>query len=76
MPTTELIAQDPDYGEMICSCEEVTKAEILQAIHNPLGHLLLVFWSMLSGKLMMNSRCLGIRAFMVGSPYNSLDFDC
>ena len=22
----ELIAQDPDYGEMICSCEEVTKA--------------------------------------------------
>ena len=28
----ELIAQDPDYGEMICSCEEVTKAEILQAI--------------------------------------------
>ena len=33
----ELIAQNPDYGEMICSCEEVTKAEILQAIHNPLG---------------------------------------
>ena len=26
-----------DYGEMICSCEEVTKAEIIQAIHNPLG---------------------------------------
>ena len=37
---------------------------------------LALFWSMLSGKLMMNSRCLGIRAFMVGSPYNSLDFDC
>ena len=33
----ELIAQNPDYGEMICSCEEVTKAEIIQAIHNPLG---------------------------------------
>lgn len=33
----ELIAQDPDYGEMICSCEEVTRAEIRQAIHNPLG---------------------------------------
>ncbi len=32
----ELIAQDPDYGEMICSCEEVTRAEIRQAIHNPL----------------------------------------
>ena len=33
----ELISRNPDYGEMICSCEEVTKAEILQAIHNPLG---------------------------------------
>lgn len=32
-----LIAENPDYGEMICSCEEVTKAEIRQAIHNPLG---------------------------------------
>lgn len=32
-----MIAENPDYGEMICSCEEVTKAEILQAIHNPLG---------------------------------------
>lgn len=31
------IAQDPNYGEIICRCEEVTKAEILQAIHNPLG---------------------------------------
>lgn len=33
----ELIAQDPDYGDIICRCEEVTKAEILQAIRNPLG---------------------------------------
>lgn len=33
----QLIARNPDYGEMICSCEEVTKAEIIQAIHNPLG---------------------------------------
>ena len=24
-----------------------------------------LFWSMLSGKLMMNSRCLGIRAFII-----------
>ena len=31
------IAQNPDYGEVICRCEKVTKAEILQAIHNPLG---------------------------------------
>ncbi len=33
----KLIAADPNYGEMVCSCEEVTKAEILAAIHNPLG---------------------------------------
>ena len=31
------IAEDPDYGEVICRCEKVTKAEILKAIHNPLG---------------------------------------
>ena len=31
------IAENPDYGELICRCEKVTKAEILQAIHNPLG---------------------------------------
>ncbi|MBU2704146.1 glycerol-3-phosphate dehydrogenase [Sporomusaceae bacterium BoRhaA] len=33
----ELIEQDPNYGEIICRCETVTKAEILQAIHNCLG---------------------------------------
>ena len=33
----ELIEQDPNYGEIICRCETITKAEILQAIHNPLG---------------------------------------
>lgn len=33
----ELIAQDPNYGEIVCRCETVTKAEILQAIHNCLG---------------------------------------
>ena len=27
----------PVYGEIFCRCEKVTKAEILQAIHNPLG---------------------------------------
>jgi glycerol-3-phosphate dehydrogenase len=32
-----LIAENPDYGEVICRCETVTKAEILQAAHNPLG---------------------------------------
>lgn len=33
----QLIQEDPNYGEIICKCEKVTKAEILQAIHNPLG---------------------------------------
>ncbi|MEY8000139.1 NAD(P)/FAD-dependent oxidoreductase [Clostridium sp. Mt-5] len=33
----ELIKQDPDYGEIFCRCETVTKHEILEAIHNPLG---------------------------------------
>ena len=33
----EMIRQDPDYGQVICRCEKVTRAEILAAIHNPLG---------------------------------------
>ncbi|MCB2296639.1 NAD(P)/FAD-dependent oxidoreductase [Clostridium tagluense] len=32
-----LIKENPDYGEIICRCENITKAEILQAINNPLG---------------------------------------
>ncbi len=32
-----LIKKDPDYGEIICRCEKVTKKEIMQAINNPLG---------------------------------------
>ena len=32
-----LVRDDPDYGEIICRCETVTRAEIRQAIHNPLG---------------------------------------
>lgn len=32
-----LIRENPDYGEIVCRCEKVTRAEILQAIHNPLG---------------------------------------
>ena len=32
-----LIEEDPDYGEVICRCEKVTKAVFLKAIHNPLG---------------------------------------
>ena len=32
-----LLAEDPEYGEVICRCETVTRAEIRRAIHNPLG---------------------------------------
>lgn len=32
-----LIKENPDYGEVVCSCEEITKKEIIDAIHNPLG---------------------------------------
>jgi len=33
----DLVAQDPDYGEIVCRCEQITKREILDAIENPLG---------------------------------------
>ena len=33
----QLIKKNPDYGEIFCRCECVTKAEIKQAIHNILG---------------------------------------
>ncbi len=31
------IEENPMYGEIVCRCENVTRAEILDAIHNPLG---------------------------------------
>lgn len=33
----KLIEENPDYGEIVCRCETITKAEVLAAIHNPLG---------------------------------------
>jgi len=33
----KLAEKDPDYGEIICRCENVTRAEILAAIRSPLG---------------------------------------
>lgn len=33
----QAIAENPLYGEIVCRCETVTRAEILAAIHNPLG---------------------------------------
>lgn len=33
----KLIAENPNYGEIICRCETITKAEVLNAINNSLG---------------------------------------
>jgi len=33
----ERIADNPNYGEIVCRCEKITKQEILDAIQNPLG---------------------------------------
>lgn len=33
----KLIEADPDFGEVICRCQTVTKAELRRAIENPLG---------------------------------------
>ena len=34
---SDLVAQDPDYGEIVCRCEQITKKEVIDAIQNPLG---------------------------------------
>ncbi len=31
-----LITQNPDYGVIICRCEEISKGEIIDAIHSPI----------------------------------------
>ncbi|MBD3352556.1 MAG: FAD-dependent oxidoreductase, partial [Candidatus Lokiarchaeota archaeon] len=33
----EAIAQNPKWGKVICRCETVTEAEIVEAIHRPIG---------------------------------------
>ena len=32
-----LIRKNPDYGVIVCRCEQISKGEIIDAIHNPLG---------------------------------------
>jgi glycerol-3-phosphate dehydrogenase len=34
----DLVAENPDYGEVVCRCEQITKKEVLDAIQNPLGN--------------------------------------
>ncbi len=31
------VARDPDWGEMVCRCEHVTRAEVVAALRNPFG---------------------------------------
>jgi len=31
-----LIKQNPDYGEIICRCEEISKGEIIDVLHSPI----------------------------------------
>ena len=33
----EMISQDPNFGRMICRCEQITEGEVLDAIHRPAG---------------------------------------
>jgi glycerol-3-phosphate dehydrogenase len=33
----DFIRQDADYGEIVCRCRNITKAEVLRALRNPLG---------------------------------------
>ncbi|MBU1092838.1 MAG: NAD(P)/FAD-dependent oxidoreductase [Firmicutes bacterium] len=33
-----LIKKDPRYGNLVCKCEKITEAEIVEAIHGPLGN--------------------------------------
>lgn len=32
----ELIRSNPDYGQIVCRCEEISKGEIIDALHSPL----------------------------------------
>jgi len=33
----DLVAENPDYGEIVCRCEQVTRKEVQDAVQNPLG---------------------------------------
>ena len=74
------IAENPDYGEIVCRCETVTKAEIRQAIENPLGARSIV--SIKNRVRATMGRCSGgycltrimnILHFEYGVPYELID---
>lgn len=33
----DLVAENPDYGEIVCRCEQITKKEIMDALTSPVG---------------------------------------
>jgi glycerol-3-phosphate dehydrogenase len=33
----DLVNENPDYGEVVCRCEQITRKEVLDAVQNPLG---------------------------------------
>ena len=33
----KLIKQDPDFGKIVCRCEQISLGEIKRAVNNPLG---------------------------------------
>ncbi len=51
------VAENSDYGEMICRCEQITKKEVLDAINNPLGAKSIV--SLKYRARVMMGRCQG-----------------
>lgn len=53
----EAVRKNPDYGELVCRCQQVSKAEILRAIHNPIGARTMVSVKYRSRAMM--GRCQG-----------------
>ncbi len=53
----QLIREDGDAGEIICRCEKVTRADILRAVHNPLGVCTMTGIKYRTGAMM--GRCQG-----------------
>ncbi len=52
-----LVRKDPDYGEIVCRCEEITKKEIKEAIENTLGARSIMSIKYRAGAMM--GRCQG-----------------
>ena len=56
-----LIKENPLYGNVVCRCETITEAEILAAIHRPLGA------HSVDGEMCIRDRCLCFRHEVSGT---------